>query len=113
MARVRHPTIADVFAELANGKIVECAITHPKQRVYGLYDQNTGVIAVNRYPADLADTLTHESLHRRYPKWGEKRIARETRYLMRRMSDDDVKNICRSYRRRACRLRRTVRLNET
>jgi hypothetical protein len=111
MARVTHPSVSDVFAELANGKIVEVAITHPKERVYGFCDQETGVVAVNKYPADLADTLVHEMLHRRYPQWDEKRIVRETRYVMRRMTDADVANIVRAYRRRRCKLRRTVKLD--
>ena len=106
----RHPTLADVFAELGNGKVVEVPITHPTERVYGFCDQGTGVIAVNKYPADLADTLVHELLHRRHPRWGEARVTRETRYVMRRLTDEDIKHLCQTYRRRVCRLRRTVKL---
>ena len=113
MARATHPTVADVFAELARGKIVEVAITHPSERVSGFCDQGTGVIAVNKYPIDLADTLVHELLHRLHTRWGERRIARETKYVLRRMTDEDVAHLCRAYRRRACKLRRTLKLAAT
>ena len=106
-----HPTVADVFAELARGKLVEVAITHPTERVYGFCDRGAEVVAINRYPPGLADPLVHEMLHRRFPKWGEPRIKRETRYIMRRLSDQDVANLCRSYRRRMCKLKRTVKLD--
>jgi hypothetical protein len=99
MARIIHATLADVTAELARGGIIEAPISAPGQHVSGYCDRDTEIVCVNPLP-ELADTLIHELVHRRWPRWGETRVCAETRHVMGTMTDADVAALVRSYRRR-------------
>jgi len=110
MARVVHATLDDVLAELARGGIIEAPISAPKMHVSGYCDRETKTVCVNPLPG-LADTIIHELVHRRWPRWGEKRVYAETRRVMTTMSDDDVSRLVRRYRRLRHK-RRAVRVIE-
>ena len=110
MPRATHATLADVQDELARGGIVEAPISAPGMHVSGFCDGETEIVCINPLP-ELADTIIHECLHRRWPRWGEKRVRAETRRVMTTMTDDDVARLVRRYRRLRHK-RRAVRVLE-
>ena len=104
-----HPTLDEIKTELARGGIVEAPISADGLHVAGCCDLVTGIVAVNPLP-ELADTIIHELTHRMHPRWGEKRVERETKWLMRRMGDADVAAVVRLYRRKAHKRRAAIKL---
>lgn len=108
MARHR-PTLDELRDELGRGGIVEAEIRNPGSHISGYCDHDTQIVVVNPKP-ELTDTILHELMHRRWPRWGEARVRGETRRLLSTMTDADVAAFVRAYRRRAHRLRRPVAL---
>lgn len=103
--------IAEIALELRKGQIYEAPVLgHPKSHYEGLCNWENGDITVNP-SVSVVDTLIHELLHRRYPRWSEDRVRRETWRVMRRLSPDDVATWYRKYKRLA-RRRRVVRLTK-
>lgn len=81
------PDLDDLLDELQRGKVYECSLRDPHFRLDGL--QAGDAIYIDPRPAIL-ETLCHELLHRRKPRWGERRVTRESRRLLSKMSDADV-----------------------
>lgn len=102
--RARLAILAD---ELRRGRIREARLREPGYIVHGVCDASTGVIVIDPAPATVS-TLLHELLHRRYPDWSERRVAREERQLMRALSDQDLAWWYAQYLRRRRRQRRPV-----
>lgn len=111
MARVTHATLADVREELARGGIIEAPIRAEGQHVSGYCDLETEMVCINPLP-ELALAVAHEMVHRRWPRWGEKRVDRESRRVLSMMNDHDVSALCASYRKRRHKLRRVRVLAE-
>ena len=103
-ARALLALLAD---ELRQGRILEARLVEPGYHVHGLSDPATGVIVIDPAPATVS-TLLHELLHRRFPRWGERRVSAEERRLMRYLSDDDIRWWYGQYLRRRKRQRRPV-----
>ena len=72
-------------AELRKGRIYEAPLRSNYEHVDGMYDDANGRVYVNPAP-QVAETLLHEVLHRRFPRWGEKRVTRTAKQLMRQMT---------------------------
>jgi hypothetical protein len=100
-----HPTLGEIRDELARGGILEARIEAEGFHVSGLCDLDTGIITVNPLP-ELALCCIHELTHRLHPRWGEKRVDRESRWVLSHMTDGDVSALVSAYRKR----RRKVRL---
>jgi hypothetical protein len=99
-----------VSLELRKGLIYEAPIVGSEDHhVEGLCSWETQEITVNPAP-NVVDTLIHELLHRRFPRWSENRVRLETWRVMRQMSDADVQAWYRKYRRLAKRKSKPVRL---
>lgn len=98
MARVSHPTFADLMGELRRSPVIAAKIKDEAQHVGGLCYEPGGLIVIDEAVC-TAEVITHEVLHRMHPRWGERRVEREADYLMRRMSDEDVARLYRTYRR--------------
>ena len=81
------PDLDDLYDELLRGKVYECSLRDPHWRLDGL--QHGEAIYIDTRPA-IIETLVHELLHRRKPRWSERRVTREARTLLSKMSDDDV-----------------------
>lgn len=98
--------LQEVTEEFAKGGIFEAEIIDPERHVEGLCDYDTAQITINP-KVSVVDTLIHELLHRRYPKWTERRVRQETRLLMGILSHADVASLYQRYKR-AVRKRRPV-----
>jgi hypothetical protein len=97
--------LADLWDELAKGDVVE-AFLADKVHLDGLC--HDGKVYVN--PAtNTVLTLLHELMHRRWPRWSEKRVARESANLFCDMSEADVKRWYRAYQKAKRVSRRTVK----
>ena len=102
--------IGKVFAEIGSGRVTRTFIKEKGYIVDGLYN-GAGHIYINEDHL-LADLLTHELLHRRFPNWSENYVRRTTSYLMRRMSDEEKQALVSEYRKRARSRRKPVELRE-
>lgn len=101
--------IAEITQELSKGQIFEAPVVGAAKSHYeGLCNWETGAITVNP-SVSVVDTLIHELIHRRYPRWSEIRVRRETWRIMRQLSPEDVSAWYKKYKRLA-RKRRMVRL---
>ena len=104
-------TLADLAVEFRKGKIVEALLVEPGYHVHGLCDFDSGAVVVNPQPHTVA-VLLHELLHRRFPRWGEKRVERETARLVGQMTDADVATWYRDYRQAARKFKRPIRVDQ-
>ena len=98
--------LLDLLAEeFKRGGITEAHIIAEGAHVHGLCEGEK--IVVNPAPA-IVDTLLHELLHRRFPKWGEKRVERTATRLVYYMDSKTVRHWHRKYQRAAKKAKRPV-----
>ena len=88
------PDLDDLYDELQRGKIYECTLRDPSWRLDGL--QHGDVIYIDPRPAIL-ETLVHELLHRRKPRWSERRVTKEARTILSKMSELEIATWYRRY----------------
>ena len=72
------------------------------KKTYGLLEEDKQRITIN-VELMVLEVFLHEYLHYRYPKWGERRVEKETIRRMNRMTVRDMAKYCRlifSYARR-------------
>jgi hypothetical protein len=105
-----HPSIEDIKAELARGGVQERPIIGGLDHVAGFCDHDSQYIVLHSKHPEVIDTLLHELTHRRWPRWGEKRVRAETRHLMRQLTDADIAALYRAYQRCAQKVRRPVEI---
>lgn len=86
----------DLRDELERGHVYECSLRDPRWHLDGLRDGES--IYIDPRPAIL-EALLHELLHRRKPRWGERRVTSEARRLLARMKDGDMAAWWRAYQR--------------
>lgn len=98
-----------VTIEMEKGLIYERPIVGSKSHVEGLCNWESGEISVNPAPS-VCDTVIHEVLHRRFPKWSEERVKEETWRVMSSMTPEDVQAMYREYKRIVKRQRKAVSL---
>jgi len=89
------PDLDDLMDELHRGKVYECSLRDPKFRLDGL--QHGEAIYIDPRPAIL-ETLVHELLHRRKPRWSERRVTREARTILSKMADAELAQWWKRYR---------------
>uniref|UniRef100_A0A6M3J6X0 Uncharacterized protein n=1 Tax=viral metagenome TaxID=1070528 RepID=A0A6M3J6X0_9ZZZZ len=106
MKKARDPLLVRVCVELGRGRIREDWIIDGKQFVDGYIEG--GTITVNPVPATV-DTVIHEILHRLNPEWKEPYVRNRTTYIMRRMSDGEIRAFYDEYRAAVTRQRRNLR----
>jgi hypothetical protein len=92
-------SLAALWEELKLGRVFEAALKSPKgHHFHGICDYERDHIVID--PATNAvDTLLHELIHRRHPRYGERRVRIETQKLMNAMDDDTKRAWYRKYRR--------------
>ena len=90
------PDLEDLWDELQRGKVIECSLRDPSWRLDGLQDGET--IYIDPRPA-IIETLCHELIHRRKPRWSERRVTSEARRLLSRMDEADLATWWRRYQR--------------
>lgn len=86
----------DLDDELRRGRIWECALRDAKWHLDGLQDGDN--IYIDPRPAVL-ETVLHELLHRRKPKWGERRVEHEAKRLVGIMDERTKARWWRAYSR--------------
>lgn len=74
----------DLWDELSRGRVWECSLRDTRWHLDGL--QAGDNIYIDPRPAVL-ETLCHELIHRRKPRWGERRVEREARRLVGAMDE--------------------------
>ena len=72
-------------AELKKGGIHEAPLRAKGWHVDGLCDHDKGAVYIDPAP-QVTETILHEVLHRRFPRWGEKRVDRTAKRLLRSMT---------------------------
>ena len=90
------PDIEDLYDELQRGRVYECSLRDPSWRLDGLQDGEN--IYIDPRPA-IIETLVHELLHRRKPRWRERRVTVEARRLLSKMGEADLACWWRRYQR--------------
>lgn len=82
------PELADLWDELQRGRIYEAAIWSRTHVIDGVQDGET--IYIDPRPA-VIEILIHELLHRRKPRWSERRVDREAKRLIHRMTAPEMR----------------------
>jgi hypothetical protein len=93
--------------ELKRGCIIEGHMISDGEHVEGLCEGKR--IVVDPAPA-VVDTLLHELLHRRFPRWGEKRVSKTAERLVKQMDSATVRKWYRKYQRAATKAKRPISL---
>jgi len=106
------PDLDDLWDELSRGKVYETSIRTTLVRngrpvqFDGLLDGQ--VVYIDPRPAIL-ETLLHELLHRRKPRWGERAVTAHARRMALHMDDATKKRWWAAYRR----IKRVIPVVET
>lgn len=99
--------IAAVTEEFAKGRIYEATlITDDGAHLMGLCDHGTGAVTIDP-KVSIVSTLLHELIHRRFPDWPERKVAKAEIRALRQLSQRDIQIWYQRYRR-AVRKRRPV-----
>ncbi len=99
--------MTELRAELAKGRVYQSEIQSDGELVEGLYEPGSGNVYVDPSP-NVVDTLLHELLHRRYPRWGERRVSQTAHRLVSAMSDSERRSWYRAYRKTAKKMTKPV-----
>ena len=102
--------MAELRTEFAHGNVFQAEIHSEGELVEGLYEPASGAVYVDPVP-NVVDTLIHELLHRRYPRWGEKRVSETAHKLVTSMSDEERRAWYRAYKKVARKMTRPVRVD--
>lgn len=113
MRTIKVETFNALMAELADefskGKVFQAEIHSEGEVIEGLYEPSSGAVYVDPVP-NVVDTLLHELLHRRYPRWGERRVSDTAHRLVTAMSDEERRVWYRRYKKAAKARRRPVKV---
>jgi hypothetical protein len=92
--------VAELTEEFSKGKIFEARLNSLRKRehLYGIFDEDRLEIVIDPRRA-IVETLIHELLHRRYPKWSERRVRQAEKRIMADMALEDVWAWYRRYKR--------------
>lgn len=106
-------SLADVLValrqEFRRGRIHEAHLTPQDGEVLdGLCDHANGAVYVDPAPA-VVSTLIHELIHRRFPRWGERRVLAMERRIQASMTPADVRRWYRRYQVARRKLKAPVR----
>jgi hypothetical protein len=87
---VPHDELLRVLkAELKKGGIHEASLKAKGWHLDGMCNHDKGAVYVDLAPT-VTEILMHELLHRRFPRWGEKRVDTTARRLLRSMNTRQV-----------------------
>lgn len=91
-----HVTLADLADELTKGNITEADLRDPTHHLDGFCDYGSRRVYVNPRPS-VVETLCHELIHRRFPRWGERRVDAEAKRILAHMTPAEVDQWYRAY----------------
>ena len=80
----------ELKAELRKGGIHEAHLDAKGWHLDGLCDHASGQVYVDPAPS-IVESLLHEVIHRRFPRWGEKRVDATAKRLLRSMNSHQVR----------------------
>jgi hypothetical protein len=86
----------DLWDELQRGRVYQCSLRSKTWHLDGL--QQGDCIFIDPRSAIL-ETLVHELLHRRKPRWGERQVTRMARRLTGGMNESTKARWWRAYNR--------------
>lgn len=86
----------DLWDELQRGKVYECSLRDKNFHLDGL-QQGEHVYIDPR--SSILETVIHELLHRRKPRWGERQVRLVSRRLLAQMDEATKKKWWRAYNR--------------
>lgn len=98
--------IASLSEEFAKGRIYEATLITDDAHLEGMCDTDTGVITLDP-KVTIVSALLHELIHRRYPRWSERRVRKAEIEAMGQLTQKDVQTWYRRYKR-AVKKRRPV-----
>lgn len=90
------PDLLDLWDELNRGRVYECSLRDPRWHLDGYKEGEC--IYIDPRPAIL-ETLLHELLHRRHPRWGERTVTTAARRLVGRMTEQEKNTWFTAYQR--------------
>lgn len=95
----RNALLVELGDELRKGNIYERPIPDSEKSVWEAFvNHSTGQIVID--PTQwFTEVLLHELLHRRYPRWGERRVLTTASRVMHGMSREERRSWCRAYKR--------------
>jgi len=93
---MKRVTLAELVEELAKGNITEADLRDPTHHLDGFCDYSSRRVYVNPRPG-VVETLVHELIHRRYPRWSERRVDREAKGILGHMTPAEVDQWYRAY----------------
>lgn len=102
--------MSELRDEFKKGRIVEAKLRSAKPEV--LHGVHLGGIVFVDPTAHVVEVLLHEMLHRRHPKWGEKRVERTANRLMLAMPATTRRQWYRRYKKAATKYPETVVVKE-
>lgn len=100
VTRVRDVLLAHLTEEFAKGDVYEAEIQAKDHHVLGAMTVHDQRVYVDPAPM-VVEILFHELLHRRYPRWGERRVKRTAEQLLATLTDAEKRRWYRKYRRMA------------
>ena len=93
---MKRVPLAELADELGKGAITEADLRDPTHHLDGFCDYSSRRVYVNPRPA-VVETLIHELLHRRFPRWSERRVDREAKLVIGHMTPAEVDGWYRQY----------------
>ena len=106
-----RPTLEDMRDELEKGRIAETDLRSKDYHIAGYCDWTKQQVHVNPRPL-VVEALLHELLHRRFPKWTEARVMKESKALLCKMSEEQIATFYRRYKLLARRHRKPKSVDE-
>lgn len=82
--------LRELRAEFKKGSIHEAPLRAKGWHLDGLCDSEKGAVYIDPAP-HVTETILHEVLHRRFPRWGEARVDRTAKKLLRSMNSRQVR----------------------
>ncbi len=66
-------------------------------KCYGEVDYENKIVKINPTKGDICNTILHENLHIKHPRWGEKHIKEEAKKLESKLTIGQIIKILEKY----------------
>jgi hypothetical protein len=109
VTRERDILLAAISTEMAKGDVYEAEIQAKGFHCLGAMTVEDQRVYVDPAPL-VVEILFHELLHRRYPRWGEKRVIKTAAGLLATLTDAEKQRWYRRYKRTAIKATEPIRV---
>ena len=110
VTRERDVLLAVLSDEFSRGDVFEAEIQSPEHHCLGVLTIEDQRVYIDPAPM-VVEILFHELLHRRYPRWGEKRVKRTAEQLLATLNDVEKRAWYRRYQRTARKARAPIQVD--